>query len=248
MKILIADDERDLCDAVRKIVERRGHSCLAVLDGGAVLETYRRERPDLVILDVMMPEVNGFDLCKEIRELDAKVPIIMLSAKSDIVDKSIGFAAGCDDYVAKPFNGQELLMRIEAGLRRASISESGEAGRRSRAIVRVGDMEIRLKKNEVLVHGAYVNLTPKEFQIIAFLANHLGEVFTAQSIIENVWGPSYMPESASIAVFVRKIRSKIEDDPSKPRYLQTVWREGYRLGDEGMIGPGEEPSREDAAR
>ena len=172
----------------------------------------------------------------------------MLSAKSDIVDKSIGFAAGCDDYVAKPFNGQELLMRIEAGLRRASISESGEAGRRSRAIVRVGDMEIRLKKNEVLVHGAYVNLTPKEFQIIAFLANHLGEVFTAQSIIENVWGPSYMPESASIAVFVRKIRSKIEDDPSKPRYLQTVWREGYRLGDEGMIGPGEEPSREDAAR
>ena len=171
----------------------------------------------------------------------------MLSAKSDIVDKSIGFAAGCDDYVAKPFNGQELLMRIEAAAPRLDqrIGRGGTSQPRDRAR---GRHEIRLKKNEVLVHGAYVNLTPKEFQIIAFLANHLGEVFTAQSIIENVWGPSYMPESASIAVFVRKIRSKIEDDPSKHRYLQTVWREGYRLGDEGMIGPGEEPSREDAAR
>lgn len=235
MKILIADDERDLCDAVRKMVERRGHTCFAVLDGAEVVRAYERERPDLVVLDVMMPGVNGFDLCRDIRQLDPKVPIIMLSAKSDIVDKSIGFAAGCDDYVAKPFNGQELLMRIEAGLRWAKINESGEPKRRNRATVRVGDMEIRLKKNEVLVHGEYVNLTPKEFQIIAFLANHLGEVFTAQSIIENVWGQAYMPESASIAVFVRKIRSKIEDDPSKPRYLQTVWREGYRLGDDGAI-------------
>ena len=235
MKILIADDERDLCDAVRKMVERRGHTCFAVLDGAEVVRAYERERPDLVVLDVMMPGVNGFDLCRDIRQLDPKVPIIMLSAKSDIVDKSIGFAAGCDDYVAKPFNGQELLMRIEVGLRRAKINESGEPKRRNRATVRVGDMEIRLKKNEVLVHGEYVNLTPKEFQIIAFLANHLGEVFTAQSIIENVWGQAYMPESASIAVFVRKIRSKIEDDPSKPRYLQTVWREGYRLGDDGAI-------------
>lgn len=238
MKILIADDERDLCDAVRKMVERRGHTCFAVLDGAEVVRAYERERPDLVVLDVMMPGVNGFDLCREIRQLDPNVPIIMLSAKSDIVDKSIGFAAGCDDYVAKPFNGQELLMRIEAGLRRAKIHESGEPKRRNRATVRVGDMEIRLKKNEVLVHGEYVNLTPKEFQIIAFLANHLGEVFTAQSIIENVWGQAYMPESASIAVFVRKIRSKIEDDPSKPRYLQTVWREGYRLGDDAIDADG----------
>lgn len=235
MKILIVDDERDLCDAVRKIVERRGHTCIAVLDGARAVGVFEHERPDLVILDVMMPEVNGFDLCRDIRALDPKVPIIMLSAKSDIVDKSIGFAAGCDDYVAKPFNGQELLMRIEAGLRRAKLNESGAPKPGSRSVVRVGDMEIRLKKNEVLVRGEYVNLTPKEFQIIAFLANHLGEVFTAQSIIENVWGQAYMPESASIAVFVRKIRSKIEDDPSKPRYLQTVWREGYRLGDDTMI-------------
>ena len=129
-------------------------------------------------------------------------------------------------------------MRIEALLRRVRLSQADAAGelpRRRRAGVLLGDMEVRLKRNEVLVHGRYVNLTPKEFQIIAFLANHVGEVFSAQEIVDAVWGEAYMPESSSIAVFVRKIRSKIEDDPSKPRYLQTVWREGYRLGDESMI-------------
>lgn len=236
MKILIADDERDICEAVRKIVERAGHTCFAVLDGALAMEAFERERPDVVILDVMMPEVNGFELCRQLRERDARVPIIMLSAKSDIVDKGVGFAAGCDDYIAKPFNSQELAMRIEAQLRRARLATAGdEVPRRNRSVVRLGDMEVRLKRNEVLVHGRYVNLTPKEFQIIAFLADHAGEVFSAQDIMANVWGEAYRPDSASIAVFVRKIRSKIEDDPAKPRYLQTVWREGYRLGDESMI-------------
>lgn len=235
MKILIADDERDICEAVRKIVERAGHTCFEVYDGALALEAFEREHPDVVILDVMMPEVNGFDLCRDLRARDAAVPIIMLSAKSDIVDKSVGFAAGCDDYIAKPFNSQELAMRIEAQLRRVRLAREGQAPRRSRAVVRLGDMEVRLKRNEVLVHGRYVNLTPKEFQIVAFLANHVGEAFSAQDIMAHVWGETYRPESASIAVFVRKIRNKIEDDPSKPRYLQTVWREGYRLGDESML-------------
>lgn len=234
MKILIADDERDICEAVRRIVERAGHTCIAVYDGALALEAYERERPDLVIVDVMMPEVSGFDLCRDLRARDVRVPIIMLSAKSDIVDKGVGFAAGCDDYVAKPFNSQELAMRIEAQLRRVRLADDGPA-RRSRAVVKVGDMEVRLKRNEVLVRGGYVNLTPKEFQIIAFLANHPAEVFSAQEIMANVWSEAYQPDSASIAVFVRKIRAKIEDDPAKPRYLQTVWREGYRLGDESMI-------------
>lgn len=235
MKILIADDERDICEAVCKIVERAGHTCLCVYDGALALAAFEREQPDVVILDVMMPEVNGFDLCRDLRARDPHVPIMMLSAKSDIVDKGVGFAAGCDDYVAKPFNSQELAMRIEALLRRARLADEGREPRRSRAVVRLGDMEIRLKRNEVLVHGRYVNLTPKEFQIIAFLANHVGEVFSAQDIMANVWGEAYRPESASIAVFVRKIRNKIEDDPNKPCYLQTIWREGYRLGDASMI-------------
>lgn len=235
MKILIADDERDICEAVRKIVERAGHTCFEVYDGALALEVFEREHPDLVILDVMMPEVNGFDLCRDLRERDAQVPILMLSAKSDIVDKGVGFAAGCDDYMAKPFNSQELAMRIEALLRRVRLGAESAEPRRNRSVVHIGDMEVRLKRNEVLVRGRYVNLTPKEFQIIAFLANHAGEAFSSQDIMANVWGEMYRPDSASIAVFVRKIRNKIEDDPGKPRYLQTVWREGYRLGDESMI-------------
>ena len=174
MKILIADDERDICEAVCKIVERAGHTCLCVYDGALALAAFEREQPDVVILDVMMPEVNGFDLCRDLRARDPHVPIMMLSAKSDIVDKGVGFAAGCDDYVAKPFNSQELAMRIEALLRRARLADEGRSRARSRAVVRLGDMEIRLKRNEVLVHGRYVNLTPKEFQIIAFLGQSCG--------------------------------------------------------------------------
>ncbi len=231
MKILIADDERDLCDAVRKIVERRGHSCLAVLDGGAVLETYRRERPDLVILDVMMPEVNGFDLCREIRELDAKVPIIMLSAKSDIVDKSIGFAAGCDDYVAKPFNGQELLMRIEAHLRRHrdDLSFARAAARVGSSTI--GDLEVNFSSYAARKAGSRVELTGKEFEILALLAANPGKVYTRQQIYEHIWGEDTPMDANSITVFIHRIREKIEDNASKPRYLLTVWGVGYKFAD-----------------
>lgn len=232
MKILIADDEKDICEVVTKIVERNHHECVSVHDGIDVVETFQAEQPDLVILDVMMPYKNGFDLCREIRDINQKVPILMLSAKSDIVDKSIGFAAGADDYIAKPFNSDELLLRIESGLRRVKLSQEDSSPIRNKSVVHIGEMEIRLKKNELLIEGKYVNLTPKEFQILAFLANHPGEIFTSQSIIENVWGESYMPDSTSIAVFIRKIRNKIEKDPSKPKYLQTIWKEGYRLGGE----------------
>ena len=232
----VVDDEKLLVKGMKFNLENEGYEVECAYDGAAAVELARTRAFDLLILDVMMPEVNGFELCRQLRERDARVPIIMLSAKSDIVDKGVGFAAGCDDYIAKPFNSQELAMRIEAQLRRARLATAGdEVPRRNRSVVRLGDMEVRLKRNEVLVHGRYVNLTPKEFQIIAFLANHAGEVFSAQDIMANVWGEAYRPDSASIAVFVRKIRSKIEDDPAKPRYLQTVWREGYRLGDESMI-------------
>ena len=228
MKILIADDERDICEAVRRIVERAGHTCIEVYDGALALEAYERERPDLVIVDVMMPEVNGFDLCRDLRARDARVPIIMLSAKSDIVDKGVGFAAGCDDYVAKPFNSQELAMRIEAQLRRVRLA-GDEAPRRSRAVVKVGDMEVRLKRNEVLVRGGYVNLTPKEFQILSLMADNPGRVFTRDDLIEALWGQEYENSNISIPVYIRRIRMKIEPDPSNPVHLKTVWRFGYRL-------------------
>lgn len=230
MKIMVADDERDLCSVVEKIVARRGYAFCCAHDGLEALEVFERERPDVVILDVMMPEKNGFDVCRDIRAQNERVPILFLSAKSDIVDKGVGFSAGADDYLAKPFSNEELLMRIEAALRRARLSD-GPMEPRGRSVVTIGDLEVRLKRNEALVRGERVALTPKEFQILALLADHAGQVFTARDIIENVWGEEYVEGSVSIPVFIRRIREKIEDDPSKPRYVQTVWRTGYRLGD-----------------
>lgn len=233
MKILVVDDEKDICRAIADLMAKRGHSTVAVHDGAEAMSAFLREKPDLVLLDVMLPNVNGFELCESIRSENSHVPILMLSAKSDIVDKSVGFSAGCDDYIAKPFSAAELSMRIEAGLRRARAEEHTAAQnepRKNRAVTHVGNLEVRFKEFEVLKCGQHINLTPKEFQIVAFLANHPGEVFTAQDIMRNVWGDEYVPETTSIAVFIRKIRRKIEDDPSKPTLLQTVWHEGYRLG------------------
>ena len=231
MKVMVVDDERDICAVVERLVSGAGYECCSALDGAETIALYEEEKPDVVILDVMMPGINGFEICKELRMRDDRVGIIMLSAKSDIVDKSMGFSAGCDDYVSKPFNADELLMRIGAALRRASASKV--EGERLSGVLRAcgGDVEVLLDKGEALVKGKNANLTPKEFRILALLASRPGEVFTSQSVIEHVWGDDYAPSSTSIAVFVRKIRSKIEDNPSKPKYLQTVWHGGYRLGD-----------------
>lgn len=232
MKILIADDERDICGAIRDLVLSAGHEAILTYDGVSAVRLCKTRRPDLCLLDVMMPQMNGFDACRAIRRDNPRMPIFMLSAKGDIVDKSVGFGAGADDYLVKPFDVDELLMRIEAGLRRARLDRALMVRDGSRAVVNTGELEIHLKQQYVLKRGAAVNLTPKEFQIVAYLANHLGKVVSAREIVEYVWGSGYTPETTSIAVFIRKIRNKIEDDPSKPQYIKTVWREGYRLGQE----------------
>jgi len=229
VKILIADDEKELCLALKQIIQSKGHDIYCAYDGKQALEQYYEVSPDLLILDVMMPERNGFDVCREVRKRNQKIPIIFLSAKQDIVDKSVGFAAGGDDYIAKPFSGDELLLRIEAALRRVCLFEDADAVSKGRAVVNIGEIEIHLKRCTVYKRGVRIDLSPKEFQILALLANHPGEVYSATSIIENVWGIEFKDDSISVAVFVRKIREKLEDDPSKPKYLQTVWRSGYRL-------------------
>lgn len=242
MKIMIVDDENDICEAVAELLANRGHETVVVSDGAVAVSEWKREKPDLILLDVMLPNTNGFDLCKEIRRLDQRVPIIMLSAKSDLVDKSVGFSAGCDDYIAKPFSSAELLMRVEAALRRAKVHAADakpmdERAGGGKSVVKIGDLEVRLKEFEVRKSGQHVDLTPKEFQIVALLANHPGSVFNAQEILDSVWGDNQPPETTSVAVFIRKIRRKIEDDPSKPKLLQTVWHEGYRLGDAMLSKP-----------
>lgn len=232
MKIMLADDERSLCDALQIILEDAGYEVLCAHDGAEAVRLFSEEHPGLVVLDVMMPRLNGFEACEEIRAIDPNVPVLMLTAKGDIVDKKTGFKAGADDYLTKPFNDEELVLRVEALLRRQAKSTSAGESKKLMQTVRIGDLTIDPLRYEVSVKGRVINLTPKEFQILALMADYPGKVFTREDLIESIWGEEYEKAgSISIPVYVRRIREKIEDDPSDPRYLQTVWRFGYRLGD-----------------
>lgn len=230
VKVMLADDEQSLCDALEIILRDAGYEVCIAHDGKEAVEVFRRERPDVAILDVMMPRLDGFEVCAEIRDVLPDTPVLMLSAKGDIVDKKSGFRAGADDYVVKPFNDEELLLRVEALLRRRSRSDGTEAPVLMRR-VQIGDLTIDPRRCEVLVGDRVISLTPKEFQILALMADNPGKVFTREDLIENIWGEEYETGSISIPVYVRRIREKIERDPSNPVYLQTVWRFGYRLGD-----------------
>ncbi len=226
MKILVADDEEGIRKLVGRIVTDDGYEVCFASDGVEALRIFRRERPDLVVLDVMMPGLNGYEVCERLRETGAAAPIIFLSAKGDIIDQGTGFGVGGDDYIAKPFSPKELSLRIRARLQ--------QHVRASRATAKEGipsDFSFNEKRHQVCVRGEAVNLTPKEFQILALLARNPGEVFTREQIIEEAWGDEYVGETTSVAVFIRKIREKIEQDPSHPRYLQTVWHVGYKFGD-----------------
>lgn len=237
-KILLADDERSLCDAVRMILEDAGYEVVTASDGREAVELFRREQPDLAMLDVMMPRLDGFEVVEEIRKIRKNVPVLILSAKGDIVDKKRGFQVGADDYVVKPFDDDEIVLRVGALLRRAAMAAddagddepSAAEARQLMQPVTIGDLVIDPRRYEVTVAGKSVTLTPKEFQILALMADHPGEVFTNEELVETIWGKEYTGEAISIPVYIRRIRLKIEKNPSRPEYLQTVWRFGYKLG------------------
>lgn len=228
MKIMLIDDDENICMTVRHLMEKDGYEFCSASDGEEVFAMLEAERPDLLILDVMLPGVNGFDLCREIREARYQMPIIFLSAKGDIVDKSIGFRAGADDYLVKPFAPLELSLRVEAVLRRYQ-SEPEESCLERRDVARFGELEIFFNRYEARIQGRKVELTSKEFEILALMAAHPGQVFTRQQILEHIWGKHNDNDINTITVFIRKIREKIEPNPARPRYIQTVWRVGYKF-------------------
>ena len=228
-KIMLIDDDKSLHVLMRRILEGSGYRFCGAQDGASGLEMLVQEKPDLLILDVMMPGMNGFEVCRRMREGGRRIPVIFLSAKGDIVDKSIGFDAGGDDYVVKPFSSDELLLRVQAHLRRhrddlafaKAVSREGSS--------KTGDLEIRFNSYEAYLRGRPLNLTAKEFEILALLAANPGQVFTRGQIYEHIWGSDSTVDESSITVFIRKIREKIEDNPSQPKYLLTVWRVGYKF-------------------
>ena len=231
-KVMLIDDEESLHVSIEKLLTHTGYEYCGARDAESGMEMLVAERPYLVLLDVMLPGMNGFDLCTRIRGEGRRIPIIFLSAKTDIVDKSIGFRAGGDDYVTKPFDATELLLRIEAHIRRHHDTMEFARCTNRDGSVTIGDLEVRFDEYQVLVKGKPANLTTKEFEIVAFLATHPGKVFTRGQIQEYIWGEGEADvRSNSITVFVRKIREKIEANPSEPRYLLTVQRVGYKMAD-----------------
>lgn len=230
-KIMLFDDDASLRLALSHVIREEGYEFCSASDGREGLAMLSIEKPDLVLLDVMMPGMSGYDVCEKMREEGRRIPVIFLSAKGDIVDKGVGFKAGADDYLVKPFDTSELLMRIEAHLRRHRDDLAF-----ARAAVRagssaVGDLEVSFTGYEVRKAGIAVDLTGKEFEILSLLAANPGKVYTRQQIYEHIWGEDTPMDANSITVFIHRIREKIEDNASKPRYLLTVWGVGYKFAE-----------------
>ena len=230
-KIILIDDDESLHVLVKRLMDDAGYAFCSAYGGEEGLRALAAEKPDLLLLDVMMPGMNGFDVCRQMREAGRRIPVVFLSAKGDIVDKSIGFKAGGDDYVVKPFSSDELMLRIEAHLRRHRDDLAFAKAVTRGGSNKVGDLEILFNQYEVRLRGQVVDLTAKEFEILALLAANPGQVLTRAQIYEHIWGEGSEVDESSITVFMRKIREKIEDNPSQPRYLLTVWRVGYKFAE-----------------
>ncbi|MEC4295942.1 response regulator transcription factor [Adlercreutzia shanghongiae] len=230
LKVMAVDDETSIRNLVRAVCEDSGYECVLCEGGEAALETFQREWPDVVVLDVMMPRIDGFEVCRRIREMDENVPVLFLSARDDIIDKRIGFSFGGDDYMVKPFNEEELILRIDALVRRSRrVQRTGDEAEPATPAERftLGKFTFDALRHEVLCGDEAVSLTPKEFQLLYHLASHPGAVMGKDELIETLWGEEYVDGAISIAVYVRKIREKIEDNPAKPVFLKTVWGVGY---------------------
>lgn len=222
--ILVVDDEPHVLKLVRANLEPSGYKVLTASDGELAISVVEREIPDLVILDLMLPKMDGYTACRRIREFSA-VPIIMLTARSAQVDLVHGFEVGADDYLTKPFDVTELLMRVQAVLRRSKWPEEMVA----RQGFKAGPIEIDFAQHRVTVDGEPVKLTPTEYRLLAYLASNANRVITHRELLRAVWGPEYGDETEYLRVYMRYLRQKVEPDPSNPRYLLTQPGAGYIL-------------------
>lgn len=228
-KILVVDDDPEIRDVVHIFLRNEGFQVFEAEDGLQALNILNREEVDLIILDVMMPNLDGIKTCFKIREA-LNIPIIMLSAKGEDIDKITGLTTGADDYVAKPFNPLELIARVKAQLRRLKLS--GDNDGKSQPIgdvIEINDLVIDRSRHIVTVRGREVSLTPLEFSVLELMASHRGHVFNVEKIYQSVWKENKFLSDNTIMVHIRNIREKIEDNPREPRYIKTVWGVGYKV-------------------
>ena len=225
-KVLVVEDDPNLRNTLKYNLEREGYSVVTAADGEAAIENARREKPDVIILDLMLPKMSGLEVCRVLRR-EMTVPILMLTAKTEETDKIIGLEIGADDYMTKPFSLRELLARVRAMLRRSRMVETAPPG--DKTLLKINDLEIDLARHKVTRQGAALGLTPKEFDLLAFLARNRGFVFSREQLLEKVWGYDYAGNTRTVDVHVRWLRQKIEADPRQPRSLITIRGTGYKL-------------------
>lgn len=224
-KILVVDDEREIAELIRDYLKASGYDVHLAFDGLAGLETFEKIDPDLAILDIMMPEIDGLELCRKIRST-SNIPIIMLSAKKEDTDKILGLGLGADDYMTKPFSPRELIARVQSQLRRYT-DLSGSQNRSD--TLDFGDLIIDPAARIVTVRGETIPFSVKEFEILHYLAINMNQALSREKIFENIWGFNEYGDINTVTVHIRKIREKIERDPSKPEYIETVWGIGYKF-------------------
>ena len=224
--VLVVDDEKPLRDFVRRNLEARGYKVLSAANGLEALAVFENEQIDLVILDVMMPHLDGLETARRIRK-DSQVPIIILTAMDEEADKVRAFDLGADDYLTKPFGVGELLGRIKAVLRRSHWTEPTTSDER----ITRGPIEVDMSRHEVTIHGQSADLTPIEFNLLVYLMRHAGKMLPHRDILQNVWGHEYGNEVEYLRVYIGHLRQKVEDDPLKPKYILTERGIGYRFGE-----------------
>jgi len=225
-RILVVEDEAPIAEIVRFSLEREGYSAIVAEDGLRALELFHEQQPDLILLDVMLPEMDGFTVCREIR-IHSGVPIIMLTARESEVDKVLGLEFGADDYVTKPFSMRELLARIRANLRRMEFAEESRNATEKRERISVHDILIDFNNYTVSKRSKQIPVTHREFELLAYMANRPGIVFTREQLLLQVWGSSYEGDERTVDVTIRRLREKCEDDPSNPSYVLTKRGVGY---------------------
>ena len=227
--VLIVEDEENLLEALRYSLEHEGFAVLGAADGAAGLNAARQSRPDLVILDVMLPGLDGLEVCRILRK-ETDVPILMLTAKIDEVDRVVGLELGADDYVTKPFSMRELIARVRAMLRRSRLTHAvADADSDVAQLIREANLEIDLTSHTATVSGRRIDLKPREFDLLSLLAANPRRVFTRDQILERLWGIDFYGDARTVDVHVRWLREKIEDDPSRPQRIVTVRGVGYRF-------------------
>jgi len=229
-KIFVVEDDKTLLDVLKYNLTKEGYEVVTAIDGVQALEVARSEKPDLIILDIMLPKLDGFEVCRILRK-ETTVPILMLTAKVEEIDKVVGLEIGADDYMTKPFSLRELLARIRAMLRRKEMvkQETLSEEEATPPMIKIANLKIDLARHRVSLDESILDLSPREFELLAFLARNRGQAFTRDHLLEKVWGYEYSGDTRTVDVHVRWLRQRIEADPSHPQHLLTVRGVGYKF-------------------